>query len=138
MTWAFFDPLNPTFSRGGGHYDPPPSRLGSGASYIDPRDSKFWYNSYFILTMDIPNVLNPKGVPKKIWSMIFEAGVKNQNFKFEAIVFKFCRGFGGPKTNFFCFQDPIVIGPYFRDMAVSNFKMGISRKWGRIRKNVTA
>ena len=31
--------------------------------------------------MDIVNVLNPKGGPKKSWSMLFESGVINQKFK---------------------------------------------------------
>ena len=36
--------------------------------------------------------LEPKGCPKKIWSMFFEAGVKNQNFKLDPIALKFCMG----------------------------------------------
>ena len=35
------------------------------------------------MTIDILNVLKLKGVPKKFWSMFFEAGVKNQKFKVE-------------------------------------------------------
>ena len=48
---------------------------------IDLEEAKFWYNSYFIVTMDILNVLNPKGGQKKSWSILFELGVINQKFK---------------------------------------------------------
>ena len=51
-----------------------------------------WYNSYFIVTMDVLNPENPKGVPKKIQSIIFDAGVKNLNCKVEAIGLKFSGG----------------------------------------------
>ena len=30
------------------------------------RGPKLWYNSYFIITMDVQNVWNLKGVPKKL------------------------------------------------------------------------
>ena len=39
--------------------------------------------------MEVTNFENLKGVPKKIWSMFFEAGVKNQNFKVDPIALKF-------------------------------------------------
>ena len=103
---------------GGGRFPPPPQVLGSGCLYIDLRGSKVWHNSYFIMTMEVQNVQNLKGVPKKIWSMFFEAGVKNQNFKLEPITLKFCMGLQGPNTNFFCFLDHIDLGPYSKDMAV--------------------
>ena len=57
--------LNPTFD-GGGWIPPPPRISCSGGPNIDPRATKLWHNSYFIVTIDILNVLNPKGVPKKI------------------------------------------------------------------------
>ena len=60
---------------GGGYNVPPPRILVCGASQSDPRGTKFWYNSYFILTMDFQEVLDVKGVPKKNWSMFFEARV---------------------------------------------------------------
>ena len=59
----------------------PPQILVPGAFQSDLRGSKFWYNSHLILTMDVTNFKNLKGVPKRIWSIFFEAGVKNQNFK---------------------------------------------------------
>ena len=49
-------------------------------------------NSYFISTMEILKPGNEKGVPKKIQSLIFEAGVKNQNFKLDPIALRFCMG----------------------------------------------
>ena len=36
---------------GGGYIVPPPSILCSGALNIDLRGPRFWYNSYFIVTM---------------------------------------------------------------------------------------
>ena len=45
---------------------PPPRVLLCRASQSDLRGTKFWYNSYFILTIEFQNVLNLKGVPKKI------------------------------------------------------------------------
>ena len=39
-----------------------------------------------VLTMEVTNFENLKGVPKKIWSMFFEAGVKNQKFKVEILI----------------------------------------------------
>ena len=39
--------------------------------------------------MEVTNFENLKGVPKKIWSMFFEAGVKNQKFKVGLIGLKF-------------------------------------------------
>ena len=80
--------FNPTL-HGGGHIVPPPRILVPGAFQSDLRGSKFWYNSYLILTMDVTNFKNLKGVPKKIWSMFFEAGVKNQKFKVGPIGLKF-------------------------------------------------
>ena len=80
--------FNPTL-HGGGHIVPPPRILVLGALHSDLRGSKFWYNSYLILTMDVTNFKNLKGVPKKIWSMFFEAGVKNQKFKVGPIGLKF-------------------------------------------------
>ena len=94
--------------------------LGSHAFQIDPGDPLFCHNSYFIVTIDILNVLKLKGVPKEIWSMFFEAGVKNQNFKLKLIELKFCMGLQGPNTNFFHFLDHIDLGPYLKVMA--NFK----------------
>ena len=92
--------------------------LVCGASQSDPRGTKFWYNSYFILTIDVQEVLQVKGVPKKIWSMFFKASVKNQKLKHQPIGPKFCRGLRGLKINLFCFLDHIVLGPYIRDMAI--------------------
>ena len=63
-----------------------------GAFLSDLRASKLWYNSLLILTMDVRNFEKLKGVPKKIQSMFFEAGVKNQNFKLDPIALKFCMG----------------------------------------------
>ena len=60
---------------------PTPMISGCSSLNIDLEGAKFWYNSYFIVTMDILNVLNPKGGPKKSWSMLFESGVINQKFK---------------------------------------------------------
>ena len=57
--------FNPTFD-GGGQILPPPRISCSGGPNIDPRATKLWHNSYFIVTIDILNVFNPKGVPKKI------------------------------------------------------------------------
>ena len=74
--------LNPTLD-GGWWIPPPPLFLICGASQSDLRGTKFWYNSYFIVTMDIQKVENLKGVPIKIQSAFLEAGAKNQKFKFE-------------------------------------------------------
>ena len=63
--------------------------LVPGAFQSDPRGSKFWYNSLLVLTMEVTNFENLKGVPKKIWSMFFEAGVKSQKFKVGLIGLKF-------------------------------------------------
>ena len=60
-----------------------------GAFQSDLRGSKFWFNSLLVLTMQVINFENLKGVPKKIWSMFFEAGVKNQKFKVGPIGLKF-------------------------------------------------
>ena len=80
--------INPTLHRGG--WIPPPLQFFvPGAFPSDLRGSKFWYNSCLILTMDVTNFKNLKGVPKKIWSMFFEAGVKNQKFKVGPIGLKF-------------------------------------------------
>ena len=72
--------FNPTFD-GGGHIVPTPMISGCSSLNIDLEGSKFWYNSYFIVTMDILNVLNPKSGLKKSWSVLFESGVINQKFK---------------------------------------------------------
>lgn len=56
--------VNPTFD-GGGHIVPTPMILGCSSLNNDLEGAKFWYNSYFVVTMDILNVLNPKGCPKK-------------------------------------------------------------------------
>ena len=77
---------------GGGWIPPPLQLLVPGAFQSDLRGSKFWYNSLLVLTMEAINFENLKGVPKKIWSMFFEAGVKNQNFKLEPIALRFCMG----------------------------------------------
>ena len=114
--------FNPTFD-GGGHIVPTPMISGCSSLNIDLEGAKFWYNSYFIVTMDIQKVLNLKGVSKKIWSIFLEAGVKNQNFKLEPIGLKFCRGLGGPKMNFFCFLNHIVLGLYLKVMAIFKKKM---------------
>ena len=53
---------------------------------------KFWYNSYFIVTLNVINLKNGKGVPKKIQSIIFDTGVKNQKFKVDPIGLKFLGG----------------------------------------------
>ena len=42
--------VNPTLD-GGGQILPPPGILCSGALNIDLRGPRFWYNSYFIVTM---------------------------------------------------------------------------------------
>ena len=70
----------------------PPVFFCSGAFQIDPRDPRVMDNSSFILTMGILKPGNEKGVPKKIQSLIFEAGVKNQNFKLDPIALRFCMG----------------------------------------------
>ena len=57
--------VNPTFHRGGGFHLPPPRFLDSGAFHIDLRGPRFWYNSYFIVTMSVQNVQDLKGVPEK-------------------------------------------------------------------------
>ena len=75
--------INPTL-----HY----ITLVPGAFQSDLRASKLWYNLLLILTMDVRNFEKLKGVPKKIQSMFFEAGVKNQNFKLDPIALKFCMG----------------------------------------------
>ena len=129
--------FNPTLY-GGGRFPPPPQVLGSGGFQIDPRGSKVWHNSYFIVTMEVQNLQNLKGVPKKIWSMFFEAGVKNQNLKLEPISLRFCMGQQGPNRNFFCFPDHIDLGPYSKDMAVLKQKMPIFWKRSPTKKNVTA
>ena len=77
LWFLIFLSLTLRYTGGGGHNDPPLSHLCCGAFQSDPRGSKFWYNSYFIVTMDIQKVLNLKGVSKKIWSIFLEAGVKN-------------------------------------------------------------
>ena len=43
--------INPTLDGGGGQILPPPRLLCSGAIIIDLRGPRFWYNSYFIVTM---------------------------------------------------------------------------------------
>ena len=123
---------------GGGWIPPPPRILCSGGPKIDQRATKLCHNSYLIVTIYILNVLNPKGVPKKIWSMFFEAGVKNQNFKVDRIALKFCMDLKGPYINFFCFLDHMVLGPYIWDMAVFKQKMAIILKWSLNKKIVTA
>ena len=80
------------------------------------------------MTIDILNVSNLKGVPKKIWSMFFEAGVKNQNFKVDPIALKFFMGLQGTKTNFFCFLDHNDLCFYFKVTAVLKKEMQISQK----------
>ena len=84
------------------------------------------------MTIDILNVLNLKGVPKKIWSMFFEAGVKNQNFKVDLIVPKFFMGLQGTNRNFFCFLDHNVLGFYFKVTAILKKEMHISQKPSQI------
>ena len=80
---AQFWSLNPTYNGGGGWFPPPPLPrfLDSGAFNIDLRGPRFWYNSYFIVTMKVQNVQNLKGVPEKNYSVISETGVKIQKFK---------------------------------------------------------
>ena len=70
------------------------------------------------MTMEMQNVYNLKGVPKKIWSMFFEAGVKNQNFKVDPIAMKFCVDLQGTNRNFFCFLDHNDLGFYFKVTAI--------------------
>ena len=72
----------------GGAHSAPPSILCSGALNIDLRGPRFWYNSYFIVTMLVQNVQDLKGVPEKNWSVISEAGVKIQKFKLQKKNFK--------------------------------------------------
>ena len=55
--------LNPIYH--GGVDSTPPWFLDSGAFHIDPRGPRFWYNSYFIVTMSVQNVQGLKGVPEK-------------------------------------------------------------------------
>ena len=81
--------FSPSFTQGGGWIPPPLQFFVAGAFPSDLRGSKLWYNSCLILTMDVTNFKNLKGVPKKIWSMFFEAGVKNQKFKVGPIGLKF-------------------------------------------------
>ena len=68
---------------GGGWIPPPPRFLDSGAFNIDLRGPRFWYNSYFIVTILVQNVQDLKGVPEKICSVISEAGVKIKKFKLQ-------------------------------------------------------
>ena len=70
-----WNPFNLTLY-GGGYIVSPPRISCSGGPNIEPRGTKFWYNSYFIVTMDIPNVLNPKGVPKKFEVCFLKQGSK--------------------------------------------------------------
>ena len=60
---------------------PPPQFLDSGTFNIDLRGPRFWYNSYFIVTILVQNVQDLKGVPEKNCSVISEAGVKIKKFK---------------------------------------------------------
>ena len=64
---------------GGGWIPPPPKVLVCGASQSDLRGTKFWYNSYFILTMDVQEVLEVKGVPQKIGVCFLKQGSKIKN-----------------------------------------------------------
>ena len=56
--------FNPTLD-GGGYIVPPPSISCSGALNIDLRGPRFWYNSYFVVTMRVQNVQDLKGVSEK-------------------------------------------------------------------------
>ena len=58
-----------------------PRFLDSTAFNIDLRSLRFWYNSYLIVTTQVQNDQNLKGVPEKNLSMIFEPGVKIKYFK---------------------------------------------------------
>ena len=73
--------INPKFHKGVGGGSP--RFLDSGALNIDLRGPKFWYNSYFVITMSVQNVQDLKGVPEKYWSVISEVGVKIQKFKLQ-------------------------------------------------------
>ena len=112
--------------------------LVPGAFLSDLRASKLWYNSLLILTMDVRNFEKLKGVPKKIQSMFFEAGVKNQNFKLDPIALKFCMGLQGTYTNSFCFLDHIDLGLYSKVTAILKKKMAIFWKLSPNKKIVTA
>ena len=72
--------FNPTLD-GGGSIQPTPRISGCNDPNIDLGGTKFWYNSYFILTMDILNVLNLEGVPKKNLKYVFWS--RGQKSKFE-------------------------------------------------------
>ena len=74
--------LNPTLHRGW-QILPPPQVLDYRAFHIILRGPRLWYNSYFIVTMDVHNVWNLKGVQEKNWSLIFEPGVNFQKFKMQ-------------------------------------------------------
>ena len=74
--------VNPTL-HGGGRIPPPPQFLDSRTFNIDLRGPRFWYNSYFIVTILVQNVQDLKGVPEKICSVISEAGVKIKKFKLQ-------------------------------------------------------
>ena len=70
--------------------------------------------------------------------MFFEAGVKNQNFKFDPIVLKFCMGLWGTNTNFLCFQKHIDLGLNSKNTAILKKKMAIFWKLSPNKKIVTA
>ena len=73
---------------GGGRIPPPPQFLDSRTFNIDLRGPRFWYNSYFIVTILVQNVQDLKGVPEKICSVISEAGVKIKKFKLQKKILK--------------------------------------------------
>ena len=64
--------------------------------------------------------------------MFFEAGVKNQNFKVDLIVLKFCMSLQGTNTNFFCFLDHNDLCFYFKVTAILKKEMQISQKPSQI------
>ena len=68
-------------SWGGGTIHPPLSFWTLEPSIL--RGPRFWYNSYFIVTMKVKNVQDLKCVPEKNWSVISESGVKIKKFKLQ-------------------------------------------------------
>ena len=72
--------INPKFHKGVGGGSP--RFLDSGALNIDLRGPKFWYNSYFVITMSVQNVQDLKGVPeKKIRVWLLSQGSKSKSLK---------------------------------------------------------
>ena len=70
----------------------PPVFFRSEAFQIDLKDPRIDGQFLFCIDNGSPEAREPKGCTKKFQSIIFEAGVKNQNFKLDPIALKFCMG----------------------------------------------